>query len=124
MNFDTIISGGTVIDGTGSPGIKADVGISGKEIAAVGNLSESTADQVIDAEGLTVTPGFIDVHSHADGALLLDGQHASGIRQGVTTEIVCPDGLSYAPLSHDDYLMYRKYLSGILGFPPEDLDMS
>ena len=124
MNFDTIISGGTVIDGTGTPGVKTDVGISGKEITAIGNLSDSVADERVDAGGLTVTPGFIDVHSHADGALLLDGQHASGVRQGVTTEIVCPDGLSYAPLSHGDYLMYRKYLSGILGFPPEDLDMS
>ena len=124
MSFDTIISGGTVIDGSGTPGVRADVGISGKEITAVGDLSKAQAGRVIDAAGLTVTPGFIDVHAHSDGALLIDGQHANGIRQGVTTEILCPDGLSYAPLSRDDYLMYRKYLSGILGFPPADLDMS
>ena len=124
MSFDTIISGGTVIDGSGTPGVRADVGISGKEITAVGDLSKAQAGRVIDAAGLTVTPGFIDVHAHSDGALLIDGQHANGIRQGVTTEILCPDGLSYAPLSRDDYLMYRKYLSGILGFPPLDLDMS
>ncbi|MCH7907819.1 MAG: amidohydrolase family protein [Chloroflexi bacterium] len=124
MSFDTIISGGTVIDGAGTPGVRADVGISGKEIAAIGDLSKAQAGRVIDATGLTITPGFIDVHAHSDGALLVDGQHANGIRQGVTTEILCPDGLSYAPLSRDDYLMYRKYLSGILGFPPEDLDMS
>ena len=94
MSFDTIISGGTVIDGSGTPGVRADVGISGKEITAVGDLSKAQAGRVIDAAGLTVTPGFIDVHAHSDGALLIDGQHANGIRQGVTTEILCPDGLS------------------------------
>ena len=58
---------------------------------------------------------------HSDGALLVDGQHANGIRQGITTEIICPDGLGYAPLSREGYRMYRQYLSGILGLPPEDL---
>ena len=66
----------------------------------------------------------VDTHAHADGALLNDGQHAEGIRQGVTTEIVGPDGLTYAPLPREKYLMYRQYLSGLLGLPPEDLDMS
>ncbi|HIF12706.1 MAG TPA: D-aminoacylase, partial [Dehalococcoidia bacterium] len=65
MKFDTIISGGTVIDGTGTPGAQVDIGISGKEIAATGDLSESTSDNAIDATGLTVTPGFIDVHAHS-----------------------------------------------------------
>ncbi len=79
---------------------------------------------MIDARGLTVSPGFIDVHAHSDGALLIDGQHANGIRQGITTEIIAPDGLMYAPLPADKYRQYRWYLSGILGLPPEDLDMS
>ncbi len=122
--FSVVISGGTVIDGTGSPGRPADVGVAGSRITAIGDLGAATAERVIDATGLTVTPGFIDTHAHSDGALLVDGQHASGIRQGVTTEILCPDGLSYAPLSPDDYRMYRRYLSGILGLPPDDLDMS
>ena len=124
MTFDVLISGGTVVDGTGQPGFPSDVWIKGKKIAHVGNLSGATAARVIDATGLTVSPGFIDAHAHSDGALLVDGQHANGIRQGITTEIICPDGLGYPPLSPDDYRMYRHYLSGILGLPPEDLDMS
>ena len=124
MMFDVLIAGGTVVDGTGRPGFPADVWIKGKTIAHVGNLSGATAARIIDASGLTVSPGFIDAHAHADGALLVDGQHASGIRQGITTEIICPDGLGYAPLPPDGYRMYRQYLSGILGLPAEDLDMS
>lgn len=124
MHFDLLISGGTVIDGTGTPGVRADVGVTGKKITEIGDLSEATASRVIDATGLTVTPGFIDVHAHSDGALLVDGQHANGIRQGITTEIIAPDGLTLAPLSAENYRMYRWYLSGILGLPPEDLDMS
>ena len=124
MMFDVLIAGGTVVDGSGRPGFPADVWIKGKTIAHVGNLSGATAARIIDASGLTVSPGFIDAHAHADGALLVDGQHASGIRQGITTEIICPDGLGYAPLPPDGYRMYRQYLSGILGLPSEDLDMS
>ena len=124
MHFDLLITGGTLIDGTGSPGIRADLGVRDKKIEQIGDLSEATAARVIDATGLTVTPGFIDVHAHSDGALLSDGQHANGIRQGITTEIIAPDGLTLAPLSAENYRMYRRYLSGILNLPPEDLDMS
>ena len=126
MVFDIVIRGGTVVDGTGQPGFTADIGITRQRIAAVGELPKSTSEQaqVIDAKGLHVSPGFIDVHSHADVALLKDGQHASGIRQGVTTEIIAPDGLTLAPLSAKNLRMYGWYLSGILSLPPDDLDMS
>lgn len=124
MHFDLIIINGTVYDGTGAPGVAADVGISGKKICDVGDLRDATATRVIDAVGMAVSPGFIDAHSHADAALLRDGQHASGIRQGVTTEVIAPDGLTLAPLSRDNYLMYMHYLSGILGYASEELDMS
>ena len=124
MHFDLLIINGTIYDGTGSVGGRSDVGIKGKRVAAIGDLTAGTASRVIDATGLAVTPGFIDVHSHADAALLRDGQHACGIRQGVTTEIIAPDGLTLAPLSRENYLMYMHYLSGILGYAPEDLDMS
>lgn len=124
MHFDLLIAGGTVVDGTGAPGFNADIGVNGKKIAAIGDLQDATGARVVDATGLTVSPGFIDVHAHSDGALLVDGQHASGIRQGITTEIIAPDGLTLAPLSKENYRMYRWYLSGILGLPPEDLDMS
>ena len=122
--FDVLIVGGTVVDGTGSPGFRADLGIIGESIEAVGDLSKSEARRVINATGLTVSPGFIDTHAHSDGALLMDPQHANGLRQGITTEILGQDGLSYAPLSAENYRVYRRYLAGILGEPPEDLDMS
>ena len=122
--FDVIIIGGTVIDGTGAPGFPADVGIIGERIEAVGNLRHSEARKVIDATGLVVCPGFIDTHAHSDGVLLVDPQHAAGLRQGITTEILGQDGLSYAPLSQENYRVYRRYLACILGEPPEDLDMS
>ncbi len=119
--FDVLIIGGTVVNGTGTPGVAADVGITDGKIAAIGKLSEASAARTIHATGLTVAPGFIDTHAHSDGALLLDPQHANGLRQGITTEILGQDGLSYAPLSHEDYLTYRQYLSGIYGLPPEDI---
>jgi len=124
MAFDLIIENGSVVDGTGVPARPADVGIIGSEISEIGDLSNADASRRIDASGHVVSPGFIDVHCHSDGALLTDGQHASGVRQGITTEIIGPDGLTYAPLPPDKYTMYRRYLSGLLGLPPEDLDMS
>ena len=66
--FDTLIRGGTVIDGTGRPAFAADVAVSGGRIAAIGDLSAASAAHVIDAAGRTVTPGFIDIHRHADAA--------------------------------------------------------
>ncbi len=122
--FDLLIRGGTVFDGTGAPGRTADVGVRDGRIAAVEALGGAEAARVIDAAGLAVTPGFIDTHAHSDGALLVDPQHANGIRQGITTEIVTQDGMGFAPLDADQYRAHRRYLSGILGFPPEDLDMS
>ncbi|MDE0592301.1 MAG: amidohydrolase family protein [Dehalococcoidia bacterium] len=126
MALDVVIRGGTVVDGTGAPPVKADIGITSDRITTVGDVPASASEscKVIDATGLHISPGFIDVHSHADAALLNDGQHASGIMQGVTTEIISPDGLSLAPLSSKNYEMYRWYLSGILGWAPEGLDMS
>ena len=122
--FDVTILGGTVVDGTGTAGIPADVGIEGHHIAAVGDLSRADTRRVIDATGLTITPGFIDTHVHSDAALLTDPQHAQGLRQGITTEILGQDGLSYAPLGPEGYDILRRYLAGILGEAPAGLDMS
>ena len=122
--FDLVILGGRVVDGTGAPGYMADVGIVGERIEAIGDLRGAETRRVVDATGLVVSPGFIDTHAHSDGVLLMDPQHANGLRQGITTEILGQDGLSYAPLSGDNYRVYRRYLAGLLGEPPEDLDMS
>ena len=66
--FDTILRGGTVVDGSGRPAFRADVGITGGAIAAIGDLSAAAAGRSIDASGRVVTPGFIDIHRHADAA--------------------------------------------------------
>ena len=92
MHFNYLIKNGTVVDGTGSKPIKSDVGIKNQTIEVVGDLSTSVADNVLDAAGMIVSPGFIDVHSHADGALLVDGQHASGIKQVRLGKMTCTGG--------------------------------
>ncbi len=122
--FDVVIANGTLVDGTGATAYRADVGVADDRIAAIGDLSESDAGRVIDASGLVVAPGFVDPHTHSEGALLVDPQHANGLRQGITTELLGIDGMSYAPLSPGNYLMYRRWLGGLLGEPPVDLDMS
>ena len=81
--FDVVITGGTVVDGSGSPGFPADLGIEGDKITAIGDMSQADTGRVVDATGLTVSPGFIDTHTHSDAALLVDPQHAAGLRQGI-----------------------------------------
>ena len=83
--FDVLIRGGSVADGTGRPAFAADVAVSGGRIAAVGDLRGADAAQVWDASGKTVTPGFIDIHRHADAALLRPGFGAAELCQGLTT---------------------------------------
>ena len=122
--LDVAIVGGTVVDGSGAPGYRADVGIVRENVEAIGDLSGAEARRTIDAAGMTVAPGFIDTHTHSEGALLVDPQHANALRQGITTLFLGIDGMSYAPLSHENYLTYRHWLSGLLGEPPEHLDMS
>jgi N-acyl-D-aspartate/D-glutamate deacylase len=84
--FDVVLRGGTVIDGTGKPGRVADVGIRGDRIGSIGNITESAA-VTIDAKGLVVAPGFIDMHNHSDGMRLIDPHGPSYALQGVTTEV-------------------------------------
>ena len=119
--LDLILRGGTVVDGSGTAGRRTDVGISGDRISIVGPVS-ADAREIIDVEGLTVTPGFIDVHAHSDAMLLADPQHLPKLAQGVTTEILGQDGLSYAPLSRDNLELYRRYLAGLNGNPDIDWD--
>jgi N-acyl-D-amino-acid deacylase len=95
--FNLIIKNGTVIDGTGTSGIAADIGIRDGVIRAVGKLETTSADRIIDATGHTVVPGFVDIHSHTDGAILRLPTADSKLRQGVTTEVGGQDGDSVAP---------------------------
>lgn len=86
-DFDLVIRGGRIVDGTGNPWFNGDVAIKDDRIVAIGRIS-GTADREIDASGLVVAPGFVDIHSHSDFLLLEDGHAQSKIRQGVTTEIL------------------------------------
>lgn len=86
-SFDVIIRGGTIYDGTGRPGVKGDVGIKGDRIAAIGNLSKANAPIVVDATGLAVAPGFINMLSHSESSLIVDGRSLGEIKEGVTTQI-------------------------------------
>jgi N-acyl-D-aspartate/D-glutamate deacylase len=90
--YDIVIKGGTIVDGTGNPWFKGDLALRGDRIAAVGQINpDIPARRTIDAQGLVVAPGFIDMHSHSDRTLLEDGAAQSKIRQGVTTEVLGED---------------------------------
>ncbi|MBL8827968.1 MAG: amidohydrolase family protein [Planctomycetaceae bacterium] len=86
--YDLLIRNGQLVDGTGNPWFYGDVAVRDGKIAAVGRVSAGDANRVIDARGLVVAPGFIDMHSHSDALLLEDGKAQSKIRQGVTTEVL------------------------------------
>jgi N-acyl-D-amino-acid deacylase len=96
--FDVVIRGGTVYDGTGRPGRRADVGIRGDRIEAIGDLARARAKVTVDAKGLAVAPGFINMLSWATESLIADGRSQGDIRQGVTTEIF-GEGDSMGPLT-------------------------
>ncbi|MCS7373634.1 MAG: D-aminoacylase [archaeon GB-1845-036] len=110
MEYDVIILNGKIYDGTGNPWFYADIGILNGKIETIGKLKNSNGKYIIDALGLAVSPGFIDIHSHSDFTLLVDPRGLSKIHQGVTTEIVGNCGSSAAPMN--DFLRdYReKYL--------------
>jgi N-acyl-D-aspartate/D-glutamate deacylase len=86
--YDLMVRGGRIVDGSGNPWFHGDVGVREDRIVAIGRLGDAEAKRVIDATGLIVAPGFIDIHSHSDFLLLEDGNAQSKIRQGVTTEIL------------------------------------
>lgn len=98
-DFDILILGGLIFDGSGREGYAGDVGIKDGKIAGIGDLAKKSAQRIIEARGLAVCPGFIDFHSHSDDKLLIDSRAQSKVRQGVTTEVLGQDGDSMAPLT-------------------------
>jgi len=118
--LDIVLSGGLLVDGTGAPARRADLGISGDSIAAIGDLSRETAGRTLSMAGLTVAPGFIDMHSHSDWRLWSNRRAESKIRQGVTTEVVGNCGFSPAPVSDE----FRDEMKAFALYRPAGMDFS
>jgi len=120
--YDILIKGGDLVDGTGSARRRADVGITGDRVVAIGELAEDAAT-TIDAAGKVVTPGFVDVHTHYDAQVFWDGALTPSPLHGVTTALAGNCGFTIAPLSDDasdgDYLM--RMLAQVEGMPLESL---
>src|SRR5580692_2941812 len=112
MAWDILIRGGTIIDGSGSTGTLGDVAIEAGRIVAIGRGLSDQAARVIDASGLAVTPGFIDIKTHSDFVLPINPKAESKLRQGVTTEIIGHCGYSVAPVLPGKTQLLADYLSG------------
>jgi len=116
--FDLLLRNGRVVDGTGLPWFRADVGVIGDRIAAVGQLAKAEAKLVLDLADKVVCPGFVDTHVHGDLPLLVDPYHEPAVRQGVTTYVVGQDGVAFAPASPATMQYMRRYTAGFNGNLP------
>jgi N-acyl-D-amino-acid deacylase len=115
--LDLLIRNGTVIDGTGHARFRGDVGIKGDRLVAIGGLRGELARRTIDADGLVVAPGFVDMHTHSDLQILASPSHEAKVCQGITLEVLGQDGLSYAPNTPDVLEQLRYQLAGWNGDP-------
>ncbi len=118
-SVDILIRGGTIVDGTGAPGRPGSVAVQGDRLRLLpADDPTPNAGRTIDATGKVVAPGFIDLHSHGGLVILADPRHEPKVRQGITTELVGVDGLSYAPfLEPDDLRQLREMNAGLDGDP-------
>jgi N-acyl-D-amino-acid deacylase len=116
--YDCLIRRAQVIDGTGSDAFLADIGIKDGLIAAIGSLSAG-AQRTIDGSGLVSTPGFVDMHSHSDLALLKPVSPDAKVRQGITTELLAQDGLGVAPIDDENVKLLSELTAGLLGTLPQ-----
>ncbi len=109
QEVDILIRGGRLVDGTGNPSFLGDVAIRGNRIVAIGQLGSPAAERVVEANGLAVAPGFVDIHNHSDYSLIADGDAQSMIRQGVTSMIL-GEGESAAPIGGLQSASFRRVL--------------
>lgn len=123
QDLDLLITGGTVYDGTGSPPVRADVGVSKGAIREIGRIRRSRAGAVIEAEGRAVSPGFIDVHDHTDVGLLVNPKAESAVRQGVTTLVSGQCGGSPFPLTEAEAAENKSELAKDHGLDAEWTDI-
>ena len=117
MAHDLIIRNGTVIDGTGADAVAADVAVDGDRITAVGDLGDATATTEIDATGLTVTPGFVDLHTHLDAQVGWDPLMTSCSWHGVTTALIGNCGVSFAPVATDGEAYLAEMMESVEDIP-------
>ena len=122
-DLDLLIAGGTVYDGTGAAPVRADVGISGGAVREIGRIRRSRAAAVVEAEGLAVSPGFIDVHDHTDTSLLVNPKAESAVRQGVTTLVSGQCGGSPFPLTDEEAAEVKADLAKEHGLDAEWKDI-
>ncbi|MGZ0150900.1 N-acyl-D-amino-acid deacylase family protein [Kribbella sp. WER1] len=116
------ITGALVVDGSGAPGYHTDVAVDAGRIVAIGT-DLPAAHRTIDADGLVLSPGFIDMHSHSDLQILVNPEHTAKVSQGVTLEILGQDGLSFAPIDDPTRAVVRRQIAGWNG-EPDDFDFS
>ena len=114
---EIVIAGGTVVDGTGRPGVRSDVGIADGIVAEVGPAGTIAGRRTIDATDLVVAPGFIDPHAHLDAMLLAEPGFEAGLRQGITSVVLGSDGCGYAPASESTLAFMRTSIAGFSGNP-------
>ncbi|MBI3864395.1 MAG: D-aminoacylase [Planctomycetia bacterium] len=111
--FDLLIRNGTIIDGVRTPRWRGDIGVNGDRIAAIGELGDQAGRATIDAAGRAVAPGFVDLHTHSDGWLLKTPHLTAKTTQGFTTEVLMPDGISYAPVRRHNAAEWIYYLRSL-----------
>ena len=118
--LDLLIQNGLIIDGTGNPGYYGSIGVEDGTVRVFrGAVRDAEAARTIDATGMVVCPGFIDMHAHSGLVLLSEPEHEPKVRQGVTTELIGVDGNSYAPFkSQEDFRKFVEINSGLDGNPP------
>src|SRR4051794_16296815 len=118
MAYDLLFTHARVLDGTGSPWFWADVAVADGKIAAIGHRLDGEAARTIDVGGQILAPGFYDMHSHSDIALLVEPRHEPKVFQGVTFELLGQDGLSFAPVTPEIREQIRRHLAGLNGDDP------
>lgn len=119
ISGSTLFTGGIVVDGLGHPPVRADLLVEAGRIAAISTDGrELIGDRTVSIEGMIVAPGFIDMHTHSDLQILCNPDHTSKLSQGVTTEVLGQDGLSYAPVTEATLLELRRQLKGWNDDPP------
>jgi N-acyl-D-aspartate/D-glutamate deacylase len=121
MDFDLVVRGGTIVDGTGRPGVRGDVGIRGGQIAALGEV-KGRAAQTVDAGGLVVAPGFVDVHTHYDAQVMWDRMLTISPWHGVTTVVMGNCGFGVAPTRPDHRGLIMRTLEKVEGMSLDALE--